>query len=165
MTSQCLALACGALAATLALAPTARAQPTPSHVDQPAPPAPAAPPPPEPRSVVPAVVLGVLAAGGIGSGIGFLMLSASRYSASLAVVANIKAAHGGCVYSYSDYDSLCPLYYANLNSANAYQDVATGAFLAGGAAAAATVLYLLWPHLRLTPVLGPTTGLLVAGSF
>jgi hypothetical protein len=66
-----------------------------------------------------------------------------------------------------------------LDARNTFQDVAVGAFIAGGAAVAGTAVYLLWPSpraktmqhaaardLRLTPVLGPTSsGLLVSGSF
>jgi hypothetical protein len=66
-----------------------------------------------------------------------------------------------------------------LDDRNMFQDVALGAFLGGGAAAAGTVLYLLWPSpqekttkqsvardLRLTPILSRTgSAFLLTGSF
>ena len=163
-----LALACGALAAALALAPaTALAQSTTTSAIE------VKPPPPEPkRSVVPAVVLGVLAAGGIGSGIGLMSLSSARSAEADAVRSMIVANYGSCVSHWLSFSPKpCVALQDNLHAADTFHNVSVGTFIAGGAAAAGTVIYLLWPQhrreeIRLTPVLAPTTtGLLVAGSF
>jgi hypothetical protein len=141
-------------------------------------------PPPEapvPRkSVAPAVVLGVLAAAGIGSGIGFMVLSGTRKSEALALGSALAAKHGGCVPQWASFDAtLCSSIQDKLKADDTFHDIAVGALSAGGAAAAGTVLYLLWPSpraktsdqsaardLRLTPIFGPTgNGLLVSGSF
>jgi hypothetical protein len=153
------------------------AQPTVVNVTPPA-------KPPEPpgskRSVVPAVVLGLLAAGGIGTGIAFEVVASSKYSTGAALGALITARHGTCIPNVGGYDDLyCPGLQSDLHAYVTFGDAAVGAFVAGGAAAAGTALYLLWPSpsaktvgpaafrdLRLTPILGPTgNGLLVSGQF
>jgi hypothetical protein len=142
---------------------------------------PAAVAPPEPkRSVVPTVVLGTLAAGGLISGVVFTALLSATNSAADAVHAKIVAHHGSCAFPGTlGYDDLCPDLVAKGKTENMFYDAAVGAFVVGGAAAAGTALYLLWPSLRpktaaprvvrdirLMPILGPNShGLLVSGSF
>ena len=136
-------------------------------------------PPVVKRSVVPAVVLGVLAAGGIGAGIGLRVLSASVKSQAVALGSAITAVPGSCVPQWLSYDKRCPTLQNELKTEDTYYNVATGTFIAGGAAAAGTLLYLLWSSLppntagpsvvreiRLAPMLGPTaSGLWVSGAF
>jgi len=132
------------------------------------------------RSVVPAVVLGVLAAGAVGTGIGLMVLSSSKYADADALVATLLATSGSCVSRWASYDAkLCPDLQDKLKAGATFHNIAVGTFIAGGAAAAGTALYLLWPpprakptaqavlhDLRLTPILGPVSnGLLVSGSF
>jgi hypothetical protein len=130
------------------------------------------------RSVVPAVVLGVLAVGGIGSGIGFTAAWSSNNSSANNVASVVMVEKGSCVSTWDSYiPKLCASLQSKLNAATTYGNVAIGTFIAGGAAAAGTALYLLWPSpraaepsvardLRLTPMLGPTGGgLLVSGQF
>ncbi len=156
---------------------TPLAQPTVVNVTPPA-------KPPEPprskRSVVPPVVLGVLAAGWIGTGIAFEVVASSKYSAGGTLGALITARHGTCIPNVGGYDYLyCPGLQSDLHAYVTFGDAAVPAFIAGGAAAAGTALYLLWPSprantagpaafrdIRLTPILGPTgNGLLVSGQF
>jgi hypothetical protein len=140
----------------------------------------AEPPEPSRRSVAPAVVLGVLAAGGIASGIAFARLSASNYADAEAVEAALTASRASCVSGTLSYDAkLCSDLQAKANAYVTFHNVAVGAFIAGGAAAAGTALYLLWPaasanktnrsvvhDVRLMPILSPTgNGLLVSGRF
>jgi hypothetical protein len=140
----------------------------PGAVGPPAPPvAPAEPK----RSVVPVVVLGVLAVGGIASGIGFSALSTSNNQAAIARRATLSAREedpdhclsGGCPYAND------PTFQSYTKAAGTFQGAAVGSFVVGGAAAAGTVVYLLWPSPRwngapLAPVVGGiAAGGLVAG--
>ena len=132
------------------------------------------------RSAAPAIVLGVLAAAGIGSGIGLLTLASSTRADALAIGADLTAHHGTCVVRWASFDTKrCGALQDKLKAEDTLYDASVGAFIAGGAAAAGTAVYLLWPSpraktmqhaaahdLRLTPILGPTaSGLLVSGSF
>ena len=132
------------------------------------------------RSVAPAVVLGLLGAAGIGTGIGVTAAASANHADALAIGADITAKHGACV---SRWGSFLPKQCAQLQSAlsaeDRHHDAAVGAFIAGGVAAAGAAVYLIWPSpqaktmqhaathdLRLTPILGPiASGLLVSGSF
>ena len=129
---------------------------------------------------MPAVVLGALALGTIGSGIGFLVVSSANNSAIGPLGALINAHHGTCIPNVAAYGYfLCPQLQGEINAYVTYGDAAVGAFVAGGVAAAGTALYLLWPSprpgtaersvardIRLAPILGPTgNGLLVSGQF
>jgi hypothetical protein len=138
-------------------------------------------PPESRRSAAPAVVLGLLAAGGIGTGIGLRVLSASIRSQAVALGSAITTPpnYGWCVPQWLSYDQRCPALQNKIDAEARYYNIATGTFIAGGAAAAGTILYILWPSprpkaavlsaahaVRLTPILGPTgSGLLVSGSF
>lgn len=132
------------------------------------------------RSVAPAVVLGLLAAGGIGSGIGFLAAASSKDSEATAVRTDLTENHGTCVTQWASYATKpCADLRNKLEARDRYNNVAIGTLIGGGAAAAGTILYLLWPSpkektpersvardLRLTPVLGPAgNALLISGSF
>jgi len=132
------------------------------------------------RSAAPAVVLGLLAAGGIGSGIGLMIQASAKDADALAIGADLTAHHGTCVVRWASFDTKrCGALHDKLKAVDTLHDAAVGAFIAGGAAAAGTAVYLLWPSpraktmqqaaahdLRLTPILGPTaSGLLVSGSF
>jgi hypothetical protein len=132
------------------------------------------------RSAAPAVVLGLLSAAAIGTGIGFIALSSSKGSDADAISSMITAQHGACVSRWGSFQPIpCANLEEKLNERDLFHNVAVGAFIGGGAAAAGTVLYLLWPSpraktpapfvahdIRLTPTLGPVgNGLLVSGSF
>lgn len=120
------------------------------------------------RSVVPAVVLGVLWAGGIGSGIAFGLVS---FNVDLLLARSIIVArHGTCMPNVGGYDARwCPELQREVNAYVTFADASIGAFVVGGAAAVATALYLLWPSprdIRLAPILSPSArGLVVSGSF
>jgi hypothetical protein len=181
------AAAMGALVAFL-LASPAGAQTSSPAAAQALPPAgvavdpPAAMPPPEPkRSMVPAGVLGGLAAGGLYAGIVFSsMLSGANAEADTAHLALVARHEKNCIPNARGYDSLwCSQLVAAGNAADAFYYAAIGTFIVGGAAAAGTALYLLWPSLRpktaepravrdvrLTPIPGRNGGwLLLSGSF
>lgn len=132
------------------------------------------------RSVAPAVVLGLLAAGGIGTGIGLVAAGSSKNSDATAVRENLIAHHGTCVPDWASFNTkVCADLQDKLEARDTFYNAAIGTFIVGGAAAAGTVLYLLWPSpqektprqaivrdLRLTPVFSPTgSELLVSGSF
>jgi hypothetical protein len=132
------------------------------------------------RSVAPAVVLGLLAAGGIGTGIGFTAAASSKDAQAAAVAADLTAHYGTCVTQWASYNTkVCADIKQKLDARNTFEDVALGAFIGGGVAAASTVLYLLWPapkdttpkqavarDLRLTPIVSPTGGtLFISGAF
>jgi hypothetical protein len=132
------------------------------------------------RNVAPAVVLGVLAAGAVGTGIGLMTAAGSKYADADAVVKMIEAVYGTCVSRWASFNpKLCGDLQDKYKAGNTFHNVAVGTFIGGGAAAAGTALYLLWPSpgakptgqgfahdIRLTPILGSTTsGLLVSGSF
>jgi hypothetical protein len=135
-------------------------------------------PPASKRSVVPAVALGALAAAGIGSGIAFGLVS---FNQDLVLPGSIiSAQRGSCIPNVDSYDARwCPQLLREVHVWVTYGNVAAGSFIVGGAAAAATALYLLWPSssattpgpsvardLRLTPIVGPTgNGLVVSGRF
>ena len=155
-----LVLALGAAACSPSLPPPTVASPT-------------RPPDPK-RSVGPAVALAVLAAGGMGSGIGFAVVSSSNKSGAADLRAYITAHSGTCIPNVASYAyDKCPALQGKLNAYVMFGDAAVGAFVVGGAAAAGTALYLLWPSprpktgdVRLMPILGPTgSGLLVFGQF
>ncbi|MEP7124057.1 MAG: hypothetical protein ABJE95_24230 [Byssovorax sp.] len=137
-------------------------------------------PGPTKRSAAPAVVLGLLAATGISSGIGLMTLSSSKGSDADAISSMITAQHGACVSRWGSFQPIpCANLEEKLKERILFHNVAVGAFIGGEAAAAGTAIYLLWPSpraktmqhaaahdLRLTPILGPTVGgVLVSGSF
>jgi hypothetical protein len=136
-------------------------------------------PPDSKRSAGPAVALGVLAAGAIGAGVAFQVEAASYKSSASALATSITSNHGACNPLYDNYDFVyCPVLLAKSNASTTFQGAATGAFIAGGAAAGGAAVYLLWPSpraktaaptaarsLRLAPMLGTGNGLLVSGQF
>jgi hypothetical protein len=132
------------------------------------------------RSAAPAVVLGLLGATAIGTGIGFIALSSSKGSDADVISSMITAQHGACVSRWGSFQPIpCANLEEKLNERDLFHHVAVGALIGGGVAVAGTAVYLLWPSpraktrqhaaardLRLTPILGPTSsGLLVSGSF
>lgn len=132
------------------------------------------------RSVAPAVVLGLLAAGGIGTGIGFLAAGTSKNSDATAVREGLLARHGTCVPEWASFNTkVCADLQDKIKARDRFYNVAIGTFIGGGAAAAGTVLYLLWPSsreketkqavardLRLTPIVSSTgSELFITGSF
>jgi hypothetical protein len=132
------------------------------------------------RRAAPAVMLGLLGAAGIGTGIGFIALSSSKGSDANAIGSMITAQHGACVSRWGSFQPIpCANLKEKLKERDLFHDVAVGALIGGGAAAAGTVLYLLWPSpqekttkqsvardLRLTPLLSRTgSAFLLTGSF
>lgn len=132
------------------------------------------------RSVAPAVVLVLLEAGGIGTGLGAMAASSSKNVDAAVVKADLLVHHGNCVPDWSNFNTkVCADIQDKLDAADLYRTIATGAFIGGGAAAAGAVLYLLWSspqgktpnqavvrNLRLTPMLSPTgSELHFSGSF
>ncbi|HZF48463.1 MAG TPA: hypothetical protein VE093_07440 [Polyangiaceae bacterium] len=106
----------------------------------------ALPPEPEGRSAAPAVLLGVLAAAGVGGG------------AALFAVAGAKGGEAGSlraeIGTNGGEDNTClatpaPLKCAELDSVTrdeaTYKTLAVGSFVAGGLAAAGLLLYVFWP--------------------
>jgi len=132
------------------------------------------------RSAAPAVVLGLLAAAGIGTGIGFMTLSSSKGSDADAISSMITTQHGACVARWGSFQPIpCANLEEKLNERDLFHNVAVGALIGGGAAAAGTVLYLLWPSsrektprqavardMRLMPILSQTgSAFVLTGSF
>lgn len=104
------------------------------------------PPPPDGRSAVPGVLLGVLAASGIGGGAALFALAGGKGSDAEALRAEIGT-NGGK-------DNTClakppPAKCADLDSVTrdeaTFKGIAVGSFAAGGLAAAGLLLYVLWP--------------------
>jgi hypothetical protein len=106
----------------------------------------AIPPPPEGRSPVPAVLLGVLAASGIGGGAALIAVAGKKGDEAGALRSAIGT-NGGA-------DNTClaapsPAKCAELDLVTRDQatlkSLAVGSFAAGGLAAAGLLLYVLWP--------------------
>lgn len=101
---------------------------------------------PEGRSAVPAVLLGVLAASGIGGGAALLGVAGQKSDVAGTLRAEIGT-NGGrdntCLASPA------PAKCAELNDITrdeaTYKSLAVGSFALGGAAAAGLLLYVLWP--------------------
>jgi hypothetical protein len=132
---------------------------------------------PRRRSPIPGLAMAAVAALGLGSGAAFLGVSGSRRSDARVLSAQILGGHGSCVAGAANYDAgRCPSLQSALRADDAFHDVAVGAFVVGGAAAAATAAWFLWPQqrtpsntgrtLRVTPVVGAGDGaLVVSGTF
>ena len=132
------------------------------------------------RSAAPAVVLGLLAAGGVGTGIAFMIQASAKDADALAIGDDLTAHYGTCVVRWASYDTKrCSALHEKLEAVDRLHDDAISAFIGGGAAAAGTALFLLWRspgekrpkqaagrNLRLEPMLSPTGGeFLISGSF
>jgi hypothetical protein len=142
--------------------------------------APEAPPvvreePPKRRSIIPGIALGAVAAVGIGGGVAFVGMSSGKRSAAEATRGQILTGRGSCVPGAGNLDARCSDLQNNLKASDTFHDVAVGAFIAGGIAAAGTLAYFLWParparsagyHLQVTPVFGASAGaVILSGSF
>ncbi len=101
---------------------------------------------PEGRSAAPAVLLGVLAAAGVGAGAALFAVAGAKGDEAGSLRAEIGT-NGGA-------DNTClatpaPLKCAELDSVTrdqaTYKTLAAGSFVAGGLAAAGLLLYVLWP--------------------
>lgn len=103
-------------------------------------------PPDEGRSAVPAVLLGVLAAAGIGGG-GALIALAGQKADEAGILRSEIGTNGG--RDNTCLGSPAPLKCADLDSLTrdeaTYKSLAVGSFAVGGAAAAGFVLYMVWP--------------------
>ena len=135
--------------------------------------------PPRRRSLVPGLALGAAAVVGIAGGAAFLGLEASRKSSAQATRGMILSRGGSCVGGAANQDaSGCGTLQSRLKADDAFHDVAVGAFVVGGLAAAGTAAYFLWPvrrpsmgrttgpNLQVTPVFGADSGgAMVTGSF
>ena len=127
------------------------------------------------RSVIPGLGLAALAVVGLGGGAAFLGASAGKRSDAGALSTQIFARGGSCVPGASnDAAGRCPTLHGALRADDAFHDVAVSAFVVGGAAAAATAAYFLWPRraptsgpeLRVIPAVGAGQGAVVfSGSF
>lgn len=128
-------------------------------------------PPEAQRSVVPAVVLGVVGAGAIAASIGLMALSSAHRTEAEAVRLTLVSLYGDCVPGYSNFDTkLCADLADKVHRQQAFQNAALGTVIAGGAAMAGALIYLLWPSQRvhMTPPIrvAPTMGgLVVTGRF
>jgi hypothetical protein len=117
-----------------------------------APPPPPPPAPPPHRSLVPGVVLGVVAAAGVATGGALVAVHAGHVSDAGALSRQIKAAGGLCVPGAAGFSSQCSALASKASGADAIGNASTVAFAAGGAAAVAAVVYLLWPAAKPGPV-------------
>ncbi len=146
----------------------------------PVPPLPRPAPPQEPvppirRSLAPGLGLVAAAVVGLGGGVAFFSLSASKRADAASLAASIvgPAPHHGCVSAAANYDAgSCPTLASTLHSDDTYHDVAVGSVLVGSVAAVGAAAYFLWPQrrpvsgLRVTPILGSgDRGVVVSGSF
>lgn len=132
--------------------------------------------PPQRRGVLPGLALGAVAAVGIGGGVAFLAMSAGKKSDAQTESALIVKGRQSCVGGAKNFDTArCGELHDKAQAYATFHNVAVGAFVAGGVAAAGTALYFLLPTrpatsvgqaLRVTPVFGAREGgLLAAGSF
>jgi hypothetical protein len=138
-------------------------------------PTPSTPPPSPPatRSVVPAVVMGSLAVVGVGTGVATLALRAGKASDARTLSDQIKKDHGQCVPGAPGHHPLCGKLADTASNGDTFGTVSIVGFVIGGAAAAGTLTYLLWPKqpspfavLRVTPALGAAGGgLMASGTF
>jgi hypothetical protein len=137
---------------------------------------PGPPLPPPRRSAAPAIVLGALAAAGVGVGAGLFVVHSGQQSDADTLSGQIKTGNGTCAAGAPAPDPRCSTLAGKASSADAFGNGSTVAFAVGGAAAVAMVTYLLWPSAPRAPASGraihllPSAsagqgGLVVAGSF
>ena len=135
-----------------------------------------APHPRKARSAVPAIVLGSVAVAGVGAGVALFVVHSGLKSDAESLSAQIKAAHGTCASGAPVPVTLCSQVAQKASSSDTMGNLSTVGFALGGAAAAATIGYLLWPQAAEAPATGrgvrlfPTVGegrggVLVTGSF
>jgi tetratricopeptide (TPR) repeat protein len=129
-------------------------------------------PPPPRRSVLPGIALAGLSALGFGGGIAFISMSSSKRSDAVLLSGDIRGSRGSCVDGAANYDPRCPDLQTKLRADDTYHNTAVASFVIGGAAAAGTALYFLWPQkraasaLQVTPLVGARDGgVLVSGTF
>jgi hypothetical protein len=125
------------------------------------------------RSPAPAIALGAVAAVGVGVGVGLFVAHGSQTSAAQALSTQIAGGGGRCALPGAD--PRCAALASKASSSDALGNGSTAAFVVSGAAAAAMVLYLVWPtsapttaaRVRVLPVVGDggRGGLSIAGSF
>jgi len=143
-------------------------------------------PPSESKNAGPAILLGGIAAAGVGGGVALLVVSSSKQSEALRLRESIPQSGGG-----SDNACLatpkpagCADLESSASSAATMRSLAIGSFVLGGAGLAGMAIYLLVPpsaksspssplrSLRVLPVLpvhfaegGSSGGIVAAGSF
>lgn len=127
------------------------------------------PAPPRPRSALPGLALGAASAAGFAAGATFLALAASRRAGADALRTEILHTAGSCVPGAANHDPRCSTLAANLGAHDTFHDLALGAFVTGGVAAAGAAAFFLWPTgrpVRVTPLFGGTGGaVMVTGAF
>lgn len=119
------------------------------------------------RPLWPAIVLGGVAAAGVGLGItGFVVAGGARSDADDAAAAGIAA--GGC----GPDGSRCPSGLDALDQVNTMRGVGVAGFAVGGAALAGMIVYLVLPDpaptersMWLAPTFGNANGLSLGGTF
>ncbi|MFT3775098.1 MAG: PEGA domain-containing protein [Minicystis sp.] len=128
------------------------------------------------RSLIPGLALGAVSVVGLAGGIAFISMSSSSKSEAEAMSQSIVGNHQSCVGGAGNYDAArCGPLNDKAKAYATYHNVAVGAFIAGGIAAAGTAAYFLWPSkragatghdLRVAPVFGSRDGaVIVTGSF
>jgi hypothetical protein len=127
------------------------------------------------RSVIPGLGMAAAAVVALGGGAAFLGASAGKRSNGGLLSSQILGHGGSCVAGAGNYDAgRCPTLQSDLRADDALHDAAIGAFVVGGAAAAATAAYFLWPQraqssgrgLRVTPIVGAgQSAVVLSGSF
>jgi hypothetical protein len=107
--------------------------------------APVAPPPPPPRSAVPALVLGGVAMVGVAVGAGLLVGSRLEYDKTVELGDAIRAARTTCRTGDPAFDPRCIEAKGAADTSNALKVGGIIGLSVGGAAAASTIIYWLWP--------------------
>ena len=192
--SQVVELAAGAssnvsltLAKTVVAAPVVKGQEPDAHAKREVLPEPVpvvrapkeeqpASPPSSKRNVIPGAVLGSVAGVALVTGIGLIGAAAAKRASASSISQSISAAHDVCgVTGALNLSAECGNL-ANLGKTSDTLDrVGVGVMVGGGAVAAGTLVYFLWPQerpstatgsLRLAPSASTTGGgLLVSGTF
>ena len=123
----------------------------------------------EKKPVWPYVVGGVVAAAGIGVGIGGMVTSASHSSKADDLLKDLRASGQKCA---NDASPACAPIQSEYDSRDTLRGVGIAGFVVGGAALVATVIYAAIPAkhhranaLQIIPLVGPTQGLVVRSSF
>lgn len=128
------------------------------------------------RTIVPGVVMGVLAVGAIGAGAGLFAVSKSKENQTYDLANNQIKTTGACLGKVVD--KRCDQVKSLAQQSDTFHNAAIGAFIGGGVLAIGTLTYLLLPSpkvkktviqsggLHLTPVVGASQGgMIVSGAF
>ncbi|APR85360.1 Hypothetical protein A7982_10709 [Minicystis rosea] len=137
----------------------------------------AAPPPSPPaahRSAAPAIVMGSVAAVGIGLGVAGMVIAAGKRGTAGDLQTSLGGGSSACAGASPP--AACAALESAWGSAQTFQNLGLWSFVGAGLATAGTLVYVLWPapkaqpatglSVRVVPTVGAgTSGVLVSGTF